>query len=298
MNRDILVRIVLSVVIIFLIFALHRLMTIHLQPVKPALDHDRPLLFAHRGGAALAPENTLPAFLNGVRLGADALELDVRLTADDQVVVFHDETLERTTNGSGKVRDHTLAELKQLDAGYNFSNDGGATHPARDKGVTIPTLAEVYAEFPAQLINIDIKDPLPEAAERLAAAIEQAGASDRTIVGSFHTTILTHFRNLAPAVATAASEGETRAFFLFNLAGLGRLHRPLGDVYQIPTSAGVAQLDTARFISNAHRLNQAVHYWTIDDPDEMRRLLEMGADGIITNRPDLALEIFQELGYK
>ena len=298
MNRDIFVRIVLSVVIIFLIFALHRLMTIHLQPVKPALDHDRPLLFAHRGGSALAPENTLPAFLNGVRLGADALELDVRLTADDQVVVFHDESLERTTNGSGKVRDHALAELKQLDAGYHFSNDGGATHPFRDQGVTIPTLAEVYAAFPAQLINIDIKDPLPEAAERLAAVIQQAEAGDRTIVGSFHADILDHFRHLSPDVATAASKGETRTFFLFNLVGLGRLHRPLGDAYQIPASAGVARLDTARFIQNAHRLNQAVHYWTIDDPAEMRRLLALGADGIITDRPDLALEVFQELGYK
>ncbi len=298
MNRDIFTRIILSVVVIFLIFALHRLMTIRLQPARPALDHDRPLLFAHRGGSALAPENTLPAFLNGVRFGADALELDIRLTADNQVVVFHDETLERTTNGSGKVRDHTLDELKQLDAGYHFTSDDGATYPFRDQGVTIPTLAEVYAAFPAHLINIDIKDPLPEAAEQLAEVIEQAGTTDRTIVGSFHNDILTQFRNLAPNVATAASEGETRAFYLLNLVGLGRLHRPLGDVYQIPTSAGPAQLATPRFISNAHRLNQAVHYWTIDDPDEMRRLLEMGADGIITDRPDLALEIFQELGYK
>ncbi len=273
-------------------------MTIRLLPVSPALAHDRPLLFAHRGGAALAPENTLPAFLNGVRLGADALELDVRLTADSQVVVFHDETLERTTNGSGKVRDYTLAELKQLDAGYHFSSDEGATYPYRDQNVTIPTLAEVYAEFPAQLINIDIKDPLPEAAEQLATVIEEAGASDRTIVGSFHGDILTYFRTLAPTVATSAGKGEVQSFYLFNLFGLGRLHRPLADAYQIPTSSGAAQLDTARFIQNAHRLNQAVHYWTIDDPDEMRRLLEIGADGIMTDRPDLALEVFQELGYK
>ena len=293
MNRDIFIRIILSIVIIFCIFALHRLMTIRLQPVRPALDHGRPLLFAHRGGAALAPENTLPAFLNGVRLGADALELDIRLSADNQVVVFHDETLERTTNGSGKVRDLTLNELKQLDAGYHFTSDDGATYPFRDQGVIIPTLVEVYAAFPAHLINIDIKDPLPEAAERLVEVIEEAGATDRTIVGSFHSDILTQFRNLAPNVATAASEGETRTFYLFNLVGLGRLHRPLGDVYQIPTAAGPAQLATPRFISNAHRLNQAVHYWTIDDPDEMRRLLEMGADGIITDRPDLAVEVFQ-----
>ena len=233
-----------------------------------------------------------------MRLGADALELDVRLTADDQVIVFHDETLERTTNGSGKVRDHTLAELKQLDAGYNFSNNGGATHPFRGQGVAISTLAEIYAAFPAQLINVDIKDPLPEAAKRLAEVIEKAEATDRTIVGSFHADILDDFRHLSPDVATAASEGETRAFFLLNLMGMGRLHRPLGDAYQIPPAAGAVRLDTARFIKNAHRLNQAVHYWTIDDPDEMQRLLEIGADGIITDRPDLALAVFQKLGYK
>jgi len=298
MSRDIFIRIILSVIIIFLIFALHRLMTIRLLPVSPAVAHDRPLLFAHRGGALLAPENTLPAFANGVRLGADALELDVRLTADNQIIVFHDETLERTTNGSGKVRENTLAKLKQLDAGYHFSSDSGTTYPYRDQGVTIPTLAEVYSTFPAQQINIDIKDPLLEAAQRLDEVIKEAGATDRTIVGSFHSDILTHFRNLAPAVATAAGTGEVRSFYLFNFFGLGRLHRPLADAYQIPTSSGLAHLDTARFIQNAHHLNQAVHYWTIDDPDEMRRLLEIGADGIITDRPDLALEIFRELGYK
>ena len=228
MSRDIFIRIILSVIIIFLIFALHRLMTIRLLPVSPALAHDRPLLFAHRGGSTLAPENTIAAFANGVRFGADALELDVRLTADNQVVVFHDETLERTTNGSGKVRDHTLAELKQLDAGYHFSTDDGATYPFRDQGVTIPTLAEVYVDFPAHQINVDIKDPLLEAAERLDEVIEEAGATDRTIVGSFHSDILTHFRSLAPAVATAASKSEVQSFYLFNFFGLGRITSPPG----------------------------------------------------------------------
>ena len=298
MSRDIFIRVVLSLVIIFLIFALHRLMTIRIPEPRPALQREQPLLFAHRGGSALAPENTLTAFRVGASFQADALELDVRLSADDVVMVFHDETLERTTNGVGKVREHTLAELKALDAGYHFTNDNGATYPYRGQGVTIPTLAEVYAEFPDLLINVDIKDPLPEAAERLAEVIAEAGATDRTIVGSFHDDILTHFRKIAPDVATAAGETETRAFYFLQWLKLGRLHRPLSDVYQIPPRYGRFQLATPSFIASAHKLNQAVHFWTIDDPAEMRGLLDMGADGIITDHPDLALEVFREYGYK
>jgi glycerophosphoryl diester phosphodiesterase len=298
MSRDIFFRLILSFIIIVLIFALHRIITISARPDRPVLASERPLLFAHRGGALLAPENTLAAFRNGAGLGADALELDVRLTADAELVVFHDETLERTTDGSGVVRDHTLEELRRLDAGYRFTTDGGQTFPYRDKGVGISTLAEIYADFPDHIINVDIKDPDPLAAERLVEVITQSDATERTIVASFHDRILRDFRRLAPDVATAAGANETRTFFLFNLAHLWRFHRPLGDVYQIPTTYGNFKLAAPRFIESANLLNQAVQFWTIDDPAEMRRLLEMGANGIMTDRPDLAAEVFREFGCK
>ncbi len=297
MSRDILLRILLSVFIAILIFALHRVITVSPSSTPPMLL-TRPILFAHRGGSALAPENTLPAFRNGAELGADALELDVRLTADGELVVVHDESLERTTNGIGNVRDSTLSELKRLDAGYRFTTDDGATYPFRDQGITIPTIAEVYKAFPDLLINIDIKDPLSEAADRLAKEITSADAGNRTIVASFHNDILGYFRSIAPDVATATTPNETRNFYLLSLLRLWRFHRPLGNAYQIPTRSGRFQLDSSKYINHAHRMNQQIHYWTIDDPEEMRRLLELGADGIITDRPDLAAEVFKEMGFK
>ncbi len=298
MTRDILLRILASIVIIFLIFALHRAITVGPRSNLPVFAAGRPLLFAHRGGAALAPENTLAAFQNAARLGADALELDVRLTADGQLVVIHDETVDRTTNGAGKVIDQTVADLQKLDAGYQFTPDNGATYPYRGQGVTIPTLAEVLAAFPGKIVNIDIKDPLPEAARRLAIEIDQANAGDRVIVGSFYDNILAAFRKDAPAVATVAGPGETRLFYVLQRLGLRFLHRALGDTYQVPLASNGFRLDTAAFIANAHKLNQRVDYWTVDEPAEMRRLLAQGADGIITDRPDLALEVFRSLGYK
>lgn len=298
MSRDIILRIFLSFIIILLIFALHRAITVGPRTILTPLAAERPLLFAHRGGSALAPENTLVAFRNAVNLSADALELDVRLTADDELVVFHDETLDRTTNGTGKVREKTLAELRQLDAGYWFSTDGGDSYPFRGEGAGISTIGEVFAAFPDHIVNIDIKDQSPLAVTRLAEEIAAAGAADRVIVASFDDDNLKRFRQLAPGVATAAGPGETRMFYLLSRLGLWRFHRPLGDAFQIPTQSGRFQLDTTQFIEKAARNNQKVHYWTIDDPAEMRRLLELGADGIMTDRPDLALLVFQEMGYK
>lgn len=298
MSRDIFLRLLFSIFIVILIFALHRLITVSPRSDRPVWSANRPLLFAHRGGSAMAPENTLPAFENGVRFEADAIETDVRLTADGELVIFHDETLERTTDGSGKVLDHTLAELKQLDAGYQFTPDGGATYPFRGQGVQIMTPAELFAAFPGLIINIDIKDPLPEAAERLAEEIERAGADDRTSVGSFYDDVVARFRAVAPTVATAAGPNEIRWFYILHRLRLSRFHRALSDAYQLPTHSDGTRLDSARFIADAHKLNQQVHYWTIDDPAEMRRLLSLGADGIMTDRPDLALEVFRELGLK
>ncbi len=297
MSRDIFFRLLFSIFIFFLIFALHRMITISPRPQRAALSHG-PLLFAHRGGSDLAPENTLVAFRNALQYDVDVLELDVHLTADDEVVVIHDATVDRTTNGSGRVRDLTLAQLKALDAGYRFTPDDGATFPYRGQGITIPTLLEVYQAFPDMLINIEIKDDDVHAAERLAEVIEQAGAVDRSIVGSFHRDPARAIRPLLPDVATYADPDETRVFYFLSLVGLRRLHRPLSDAYQIPRQWGRFRLDTARFIANAHKLNQQVHYWTIDDPEEMRRLLQLGADGIMTDRPDLGLQVFRELGYK
>ncbi len=297
MSKDIFYRILATIFIAILIFALHRFMTVGPRPDQPALAHP-PLLFAHRGGSDLWPENTLLAFENAANLGVDVLELDVHLTADDDLVVIHDATVDRTTNGSGKISDMTVAELKKLDAGYNFSPDNGATYPYRGQGVTIPTLDETLNAFPDYRINIEIKDDDQHAAERLSEIITAHDAQERVIVVSFHDGPLSYFRKLQPHVATGAGPSEIRNFFILSLLHLGRFHRPHADAYQAPISQGRAHFDTRQFIDSAHGMNQQVHFWTINDADEMRRLLELGADGIMTDRPDLGMQVFAELGYK
>ncbi len=297
MSRDILYRIFATIVIVILIFALHRFITVGPRPEQPALA-DPPLLFAHRGGAGLWPENTLLAFQHAAQLGVDVLELDVHLTADDELAVIHDHTVDRTTNGSGRVSEMTVDQLQALDAGYNFTRDNGATYPYRGQGVTIPTLQEVLTTFPDYRINIEIKDDNRRAAERLSEIIDQFGAQDRVIVVSFHDDPLTYFRKLQPHVATGAGPGETRTFYILSKLHLWRFHRAHADAYQTPISKGIARFDDPNFIAHAHNFNQQVHFWTINDADEMRRLLTLGADGIITDRPDIGMEVFKEMGFK
>ncbi len=297
MTRDIFYRIIATIILVILIFALHRFITVGPRPEQPALANP-PLLFAHRGGAGLRPENTLIAFENAVQLGVDILELDVHLTADNELVVIHDHTVDRTTNGSGRVNEMTLAQLKELDAGYYFSADGGTTYPFRGKGITIPTLEEVLTAFPDYRINIELKDDSRRAAERLSEIIDTLQAHNRVIVVSFHDDPLVYFRKLQPHVATAAGPGETRTFYVLSTLHLWRFHRPHADAYQVPTSKGIARFDQREFIQNAHKFNQQIHFWTINDPDEMRRLLRLGADGIMTDRPDLGIEVFKEMGFK
>ena len=297
MSRDIFLRILATIFIAILIFALHRFITVGPRHDQPALANP-PLLFAHQGGADLWPSNTLLAFQNAAELGVDVLEMDVHLTADDDLVVIHDHTVDRTTDGTGRVGDMTVEELKQLDAGYAFTPDDGVTYPYRGQGVTIPTLDEVLTAFPDYRINIEIKDDNLHAAERLSDIIQAHNAQERVIVLSFHDDPLAYFRKLQPQVATGAGPGETRTFYILSSLYLWRFHRPHADAYQVPISQSFAHFDTPEFIGHAHNMNQQVHFWTINDADEMRRLLQLGADGIMTDRPDIGIQIFEELGYK
>lgn len=297
MSKDILYRILATLFIFILIFALHRFMTVGPRPERPPLAQ-APLLIAHRGGAGMWPENTLFAFQNAADLGADVLEMDVHLTADDQLVVIHDADVQRTTNGNGPVSSMTVAQIQQLDAAYNFSTDEGATYPYRGQGITIPTLDQVLNAFPNAILNIEIKDNDAHAALRLSQILSDHNAQNRVIVASFHETPLAHFRRLQPEIATAATTGEIKTFYILEKAHLWRFHRPHADVYQIPTSKGNAHLDTPNFITHAHKMNQKIQYWTINDADEIQRLLSLGADGIMTDRPDIARQVFRQMGYK
>ncbi len=155
------------------------------RPKRAFLTHEGPLFFAHRGGSALAPENTLTSFAKGLSYGADALELDAHPTRDGEIVVFHDDTLDRTTDGSGRISGFTLDDLRQFDVGYRFTSDAGATYPYRGQGVTIPTLAEVYERFPTARVNIEIKEDVPGVEKQLWHVIQGRRAEDRSLVGGF-----------------------------------------------------------------------------------------------------------------
>jgi glycerophosphoryl diester phosphodiesterase len=251
-----------------------------------------PLLIAHRGGSALAPENTLPALERAVRWWrADVLEIDVQPTADGECVVFHDRTLERTTDGSGPVARHTLAELRQLDAGYRFSPDGGETHPFRGQGVGIPTLHDVLVALPGARLNVEIKDG--RAQEPVLRTVTALGAEQRVLIAAGDVRNRSLFRDYAGPVSAGAR--DLYAFYALHLARATRFHRATVDAFQMPEHApGGRRVLDPRWIREAHAHNVAVHVWTVDERSEMERLLEWGVDGIVTDRPDRLAALLHE----
>ena len=241
---------------------------------------------AHRGGEGRWPSNTLFAFEQAVRLGADSLEMDLQRTADGVIVVRHDPFVESTTDGCGFIHVLTLAGLKQLDAGYTWTEDNGQTFPYRGRGITIPTLEEVFQAFPDVRLNIDIKPVESQVVHQLSEMLHAFNRLEQTTVGSFHDHQLRLFRQLCPETPSAAGISETRSFFLLSRIFLDRLYHPAAQVFQIPEYAGPLHLATPRFIQAAHAQGIPVHVWTVNERADMLRLIEWGVDGIITDYPD------------
>jgi glycerophosphoryl diester phosphodiesterase len=254
---------------------------------------DRVHVHAHQGGDHLWPGNTMLAFANAVALGVDVLELDTQVTADGVVVVIHDDTVDRTTNGSGAVASMTLAELRALDAAYRWRPPGGPADvfPHRGEGHVIPTLAEVLEAFPTVGVNLDMKALEPRVPGLTCDVIRAAGRVDSVMVASFHDANLGGFRKACPEVATSAGPGEVRDFYTFNLLFLGRWAVPGADAFQVPVRQGSIEIVTPRMVRGLRERNVRLDVWTINDEAEMRRLLDLGVDGIITDRPDLALAL-------
>jgi glycerophosphoryl diester phosphodiesterase len=253
----------------------------------------KPVNIAHRGGKDIVPENTLEGFLEGLRVGTDVVELEVHLTADGHLVAIHDDTVDRTTDGSGPVREMTFQEVKGLDAGYRFTRDGGKTYPYRGQGVAIPTLEEVYEGLPGVPINVEIKEDQPHIERALWQVIEQAEAADRTLVVSGKTSIIRRFREVSGGrVATGSSAMEVVVFDLLRRLRLSRLLRPTYRALQVPVGYGnILRLVTPRFVRSAHQLGVRVDVWTINTEPEMRRVLGYGVDGVMTDRPDILSQL-------
>ena len=253
-----------------------------------------PVNFAHRGGAGIAPENTLEAFREGLRVGAGVLELDVHTTADGHVVVIHDDHVDRTTQGTGPLREMTLAEIKRLDAGYRFTRDGGRTFPYRGQGIRVPTLAEVYDEFVEVPLNVEIKGKRSGIEAAVWRVIGAADAEERTLVVSESTPTIRRFREVSgERVATASSSAELIFFYVLSRFGLGRFVRPRYRALQGPETYRGLRVVTPGFIRAAHERGLRVDVWTIDSEADMRRLLGHGVDGIMTDRPDVLAELLK-----
>jgi glycerophosphoryl diester phosphodiesterase len=246
------------------------------------------LVFAHRGGCALGPENTLAAFDLGLAAGADGIELDVHLSADGVAVVHHDETLERTTSGSGPLAAHTAAELARLDAGCRFELHGDFRF--RNQGIGIPSLADVLTRYRDTRVIIEMKVDSAEMGEAVARDIRAADAVERVCVAGYGRRSAEAARAALPGAPASACRPEAQLAFYRTLARWP-VRRVRYHAYQLPEYRGLYHVVTPRFIRYAHEEGLKVQVWTVDEEADMRRLLGWGADALITNRPDLATQV-------
>ena len=246
-------------------------------------------MYAHRGGSGLRPENTIEAFDTGLAAGADGLELDVHLSRDGVVVVHHDPTLERTTNGRGPLRELTAGELARLDAGFHFQSPAGE-HPYRGGGLGVPRLAEVLARYPDVPLIIEFKVNDPALAHRTVELVRDAGAVGRVSFGSFGARVLRAARQLEPRIPTGASREEVR-WALYR----SWVRWPLGETayreLQVPERSGLTTIVTPAFVAHARRAGIPVKVWTVDREADARRLVGWSVAAIISDRPDIVAAV-------
>ena len=257
-----------------------------------------PRVIAHRGDSHNYPENTLPAFRSAVEMGIDVVETDIHITKDGVLVIWHDPTLERNTDGKGRVEDHTLEELRRYDAGYTFTKDGGRTYPFRGKGITICTLAEALEACPDQRFNIDLKTKCPQIVDEFIRVIRQHDAVDRVVGASFHLSNLKRLRRLAPDFLTSVTTAEVVPLLLRQKTHTLPKAFKRKIIFQIPRQASFIKVVTPSFVSEMHRRDAVVMVWTINDEQSMRELFAMGVDSVMTDNPALVIKVAEEMGIR
>lgn len=251
----------------------------------------RPIVFAHRGGSALAPENTIPAFDNGLARGADGLEFDVHLSRDGVPVVIHDATVDRTTNGTGAVADLTAGTLAALDAGYRFTRDGA--FPFRGLGFGVPALQDVLDRFRHVPLLVELKSADPELASLVVGQIRAVDGIGRISVGSFLRGAIEAVRACEPRITTGAATDEIKSELTAAVFGSGA-RKPPFQSFQVPEVHAGMRVVTRDFVARAHGVGVSVIVWTVDREDDILRLLEWGVDGLITDRPDVAVPFVRQ----
>ncbi len=249
---------------------------------------DRFLNIAHRGGARLRPEHTLVAYENALDVGADVIEFDLHATSDGVVVILHDATVDRTTDGTGAVRDMTYAELRALDAGYRFTRDGGATYPWRGRGLKIPTVDEALAALDGVPITVEFKQIAPSIVDETIALFESYGALDRAAFASFNSRPVGRVREISPTTLTAFDTAELVRFSALDLSMPGD-YEPPAEIIQPP-----AVTVDAEFVEKAHALGLKVHPWTVNNAAEMEALLDLGVDGMFTDDPETLAALVEQ----
>jgi glycerophosphoryl diester phosphodiesterase len=263
-------------------------MTDHPWVARARRAGDRLTVFAHRGGAALAPENTAAAFAQAAALGVDGCELDVRLSRDGEVVVIHDATLERTTDASGPVNALTAAELARVDAGFHFGTEAG--HPWRGRGEGVPRLADILRAHADLPFIVELKGDDPAVALAATAVVRDCRALDRVCFGGFSDATVAAARRSAPSATTSGATEEIRnalyrSYFWMSPGAVAY------QAFQVPETSNGTRIVSPKFVRCARRAGLLVHVWTVNTPEDVARLKAWGVDGVITDRPDIALTV-------
>lgn len=263
-----------------------------------------PLVIAHQGGDGLRPSNTMLAFEYAVEIGVDMLEMDIHSSSDGVLVVIHDATVDRVTDGTGAIKDMTFDEIQALDAAYywptlredegrDFTEQPEGEYPYRGQGVTIPALEEVLAAFPDMPMTIEIKQEDPSIAAPFCDMLREYEMTELVIVASFSPIAMQDFRAACPEVATAGVEDEIRKFFMLNLGRQAQSYEvPTGlTAFQVPEYFDALQVITPEFVTNAQALGIEVQAWTINTVEQMERMVAAGVNGIMTDYPDRLLAV-------
>ena len=258
---------------------------------------DKVLNIAHRGGRRIRPEHTILAYDQALADGADILELDVHETIDGMLVVMHDGTVDRTTNCTGAIKEMTFADLRECDAGYNFTKDEGATYPYRDTGLVVPTMVEVFERYPGTAFVIEVKQGEPSIVDHFVEVIREHGVEDKMTGSAFSVDLLEELRVAAPEIPTNLGTNEVLVFWGQSFEGVDPEYEPPAEFLQVPTERAGVEILHPDFVPAAHELGMYVHVWTINDEEEMRFLLETyDLDGIMTDDPPLLAKVISELG--
>ena len=259
------------------------------------VPQNRPEILGHRGAAGTAPENTLEAFAEGLRRGADILESDVHLSRDGVPVLLHDPEVDRTSDGTGAVCDLKLEEIQKMDAGYRFTREGSETFAFRGQGLKIPTLEEAFRRFPDARFNLELKAGGELCARQVIELVKALDREDRTLLTAGDNSMMDQIvacaraQNVSPAFGASARDAGAFA----RSAAQNLAPPPIPMALQVPVGFGGQVLVTDALIAHAHAHQVHVHVWTINEEEEMTRLLDMGVDGLVTDFPGRMKELLQ-----